>query len=45
MNQWRSVAGAMISLVNARGLQLECVRVLHEGLLVPVLLYGSETMT
>ena len=32
------VAGAIRSLVNARGLQLECVRVLHEGLL----LYGSE---
>ena len=27
----RSVAGAINSLVNARGLQLECVRVLVEG--------------
>ena len=27
-----------------RGLQLECGRVLHETLLVPVLMYGSETM-
>ena len=27
-----------------RGLQLECVMVLHDGLLVPVLLYGSKTM-
>ena len=26
----RSVAGAIRSLVNARGLELECVRVLHE---------------
>ena len=24
-------------------MQLECVRVLHEGLLVPVLLYANET--
>ena len=33
-----------MSLVNARGLQLECARVLHESLLVPVLMYDSETM-
>ena len=32
------------SLVNARSLQLECTRVLHESLLVPFLTYGSETM-
>ena len=31
------VAGAIRSLVNARSLQLECARVLHESLLVPVL--------
>ena len=31
-------------LVNARGLQLECARVLHESLKVPVLTYGSKTM-
>ena len=31
-------------LVNARGLQLECARVFHETLLVPVLIYGSEIM-
>ena len=30
--------------VNARSLQLECARVLHESLLVPVLTYGSETV-
>ena len=30
--------------MNARGLQFECVRVLHETLIVPVLMYGSETM-
>ena len=36
------VAGAIRFLVNARGLQLECPRVLHESLLVSVLPYGSE---
>ena len=35
------VAGAIRSLVNAK---LECGRVLHETLLVPVLIYDSETM-
>ena len=40
----RGVAGAIRSLVNARDLHLECARVLHETLLVPVLLYDSETM-
>ena len=40
----RRVADAIRSLVNARSLQLECARVLHEPLLVPVLLYGSEIM-
>ena len=38
-----SFSGATRSLVNARDLQLKCVRVLHETLLVPVLMYGSET--
>ena len=40
----RRVAGALRSLVNARSLQLDCARVLHESLLVPVLTYGSVTM-
>ena len=40
----RKIADVMRSLVNARGLQLECARVLHEGLLVPFLSYGKETM-
>ena len=40
----RRVAGAIKSLVNARNLQLECARALHKTLLVPVLMYGSETM-
>ena len=38
----RRVAGAFRSLVNARGLQLEFGRVLHETLLVPVIMYGSK---
>ena len=40
----RKAAGAIRSLVNGRGLQLECARVLHVRLLMPVLLYDSETM-
>ena len=40
----RRVAGALRSLVNVSDLQLECDRVLHETLLVPVLMYCSETM-
>ena len=40
----RRVAGAIRSLVNARNLQLECARILHEILLVPVLMYGVETV-
>ena len=30
------------SKVNAKGLQLECTRVLHQAFLVSFLLYGSE---
>ena len=41
VGRWRVGGG---SLVNARSLQLECARVLHESLLVPVLTYGSETI-
>ena len=37
----RRVAGAIRSLVDARDLQIECARVLHETLPVPVLAYGS----
>ena len=40
----RRVAGAIRSLVNAKDLQFECARVLHETLLVPVLMYGNKTM-
>ena len=44
MASGRRVAGAIKSMVNARSLQLEWARVLHESLLMPVLTYGSETM-
>ena len=40
----KRVAGAIRSLVNTRYLQLECNRVLHETLLVPVLIYGRENV-
>src|SRR5678815_5117333 len=40
----RKVAGAIKSLVDVKGLSLECARVLHEGMLLPVLMYSSETM-
>ena len=40
----RRVVGAIRFLVSTRGLQLECARVLHETLLVPVLIYGSEAI-
>ena len=38
----RRVAGVIKPLV--RDLQLECARVLHETLFVPVLIYGNETV-
>ena len=40
----RRVLVAIRPLVNARGIQPECARVLHESLMVPVLMYGSEAM-
>ena len=40
----RRVAGVIRSLVNPMDIQLECARVLHETLLMPVFMYGSETM-
>ena len=39
----RRFAGAIRFLFNARDMQLEFARVLHEALLEPVLMYGSET--
>ena len=44
MASGRRVAGAIRSLVNVRSLQLKYARVLHESLLVPVRMYGTETM-
>ena len=38
------MAGAKKPLVNLKRLNLECTRVLHESTLVPVLVYGNETM-
>ena len=38
MASGRRVEGAIRSLVNARDLQIECARVLHETLLVPALI-------
>src|SRR5678815_232284 len=40
----RKVDGAIKSLVDVKGLSLECTRVLHECMLLPVLMYSSETM-
>ena len=40
----RRVTGAIRSLVNAEDLQLKCATMFHETLLVPVLMYGSETI-
>ena len=44
MASGRRGTGAIRSLVNARDLQLEYARVFHETLLVPVLMYDSETV-
>ena len=44
MARGRRIAGAIRSLINARGLKLECARGLHELVLMLVLMYGSETM-
>ena len=40
----KRIAGDIRAMVNARSLQFECARVLHESLVVPVLMYGSQTM-
>ena len=39
-----TVADAIRSLVNGRGLQLDCAKVLHERLLMAVLMYSNNTM-
>ena len=40
----RRVPGTIRSLVNAKGLQFECAKVLHETLLMPTLMYSNETL-
>ena len=40
----RRVAGAIRFLINARNLQLERPRVLHETLLLPAFIYATEKM-
>ena len=42
MASGKRVASAISSLVNARDLQLDCARVLHGTLLVPVLMYRYQ---
>ena len=45
MNQChrRKVAGLIRTMVNARGLQIDRGRTLHETLVMPVLMYSSKT--
>ena len=40
----RKVAGAIRSQVNARGLELDFARVMHEGLHTPFPFHGSEAL-
>ena len=40
----RRVASSIKSLVNARDLQLQFARALHETLLVPILMYGRDNV-
>ena len=40
----RKVEGTIISLGNARNLQLENSRILHKTLLMPVVMYSNETI-
>ena len=40
----RRFAGAIRSLINTRNLQLECARVLHETLPIPLFMNDSETI-
>ena len=44
MASGRRVAGATRSLGNVENFQFECAKVIHETLLVPLLMYGSEKM-
>ena len=40
----KRVADAIRSLFNAKDMQHQCARVLYETLLVPVVMYGNETI-
>ena len=40
VGRWRRVAGAFKALFNTRDLPLECARVLHWVILIPVLVYA-----
>ena len=40
----RKAACAIRSLVNAKGLSLDCTRVLHEDMWLSVLMYSRETI-
>ena len=44
MTSGRKAEGDIRSLVNARGLQFECARMLHEGLFVTVLFHRNKRM-
>ena len=44
MESGKKVSGDIRSLGNAMTLQFECIRVLHNALLVIILLCGSEPM-
>ena len=42
--QGRKVAGVVSDLVRKNGLSVECARALHDAVLIPTLLYSSETV-
>ena len=42
--QGRKVAGVFSFLVRKNGLSVECARALHDAVLMPTLLYSSETV-
>ena len=44
MANGRKVVGAIRFMVNVKGLQLKCVRVLYEAMLMPVLLDSIKTV-
>ena len=44
LQSFRKVVGAIRSLVTDRSLQFECSKLLYEALVMPVLLYNSDSM-